>query len=260
MRCKHCNARLAPHDIWCVNCRRRTQLVTNELAATKSLAKTWQTLKQNLGINVPLAAVAALAGIIPIAVIIWILNSILVIPQHTVGSLLLSLFTKAITISIFMPFTLLGFHAVSLEEGYSAGRSRLKDAFKAYPRYLLFSLLNSLYFVIIYLICFGFPGFGSDPILRLVWIVLVNYWVAVVLPLPIVMERRQLGFFTALRLVYRHFQPVRWNLYLLALILAILNSVAALLLIFPLVFTLPLTWYAIRDYTDLLLEYELDLQ
>jgi hypothetical protein len=90
--------------------------------------------------------------------------------------------------------------------------------------------------------------------------VLVNYWIAVILPVPVLMERRDLSFWAALKLSYRHFHVVRWNMYLLVLALFILNSIAALLLIVPLVVTLPLSWFAVRDYTDLLLEYELDRQ
>lgn len=260
MRCSHCNSRLADHDVWCMNCHRQSGLVRNELAAILSLKRTWDAYKQVRGQNVPLATPAILLGMIPLAIIVWVLNTSLALPSDTALKLVLAMIVNSAVLSIFIPFTLIGFKAVCEVPGYEAGKSLLASALKAYPRYLVFSLLNCLYFVVIYLICFGFPGFGSDPILRLVWLVLINYWVALVLPVPVLMERRKLSFLKALRLSYRHFHVVRWNIYLLSLVLFVINALAGLLFIVPLVITLPLSWFAIRDYTDLLLDYELDRQ
>lgn len=260
MRCSHCNTRLASHDIWCVNCHRQSSLIKNELSAWQSFKRTRSAYTPFQGMNVPLAVPAIILGIIPIAILAWLFNTSLILATDTALQLILSLIIKSVVLSMFIPFTIIGFSAVVQAPGYEAGKEKLVVALKSYPRYLGFSLLNCLLYAIIYLICFGFPGFGSDPILRLVWIVLANYWIAVVLPVPVLMERRNLPFFAALKLSYRHFHVVRWNIYLLVLLLAVLNAVAALLLIVPLVITLPLSWFAIRDYTDLLLEYELDRQ
>jgi hypothetical protein len=173
---------------------------------------------------------------------------------------LLNLLIKSVLVSLFLPFTLIGFKAVSTLDGYQAGKPGLFMALKAYPKYLVFSIINCAYFVVIYLICFGFPGFGSDPILRLVWIVLVNYWIALILPVPILMEDRNLSFMAAFKLARRHFGVVRWNIYLMVLVLAMLNILATLVLLVPLAITIPFSWYAVRDYTRTLLEYELDKQ
>ncbi len=260
MRCRHCNTRRAEHDVWCPNCQRQSSLVKNELSAMRSLKATWANYKPNISINVPLAVPAIILGIIPLLIVVWLLNTSLILPMDTTPKLLLNLLIKSTLVSMFLPFTLLGFRAVCALEGYQAGKPGLFLAFKAYPRYLLFSVINCLYFVVIYLICFGFPGFGSDPILRLVWIVLVNYWAALILPVPILMEDREMSFRDAFTLARRHFGVVRWNIYLMVLVLAALNLVATLVLIVPLAITIPFTWYAVRDYTRTLLEYELDKQ
>jgi hypothetical protein len=90
-----------------------------------------------------------------------------------------------------------------------------------------------------------------------VWIVLINYYLALVLPVPVLMERKQLSFWAAFRVSYKYFHVVRWNIYLLALVLIVLNLVGFMLILVPLVITVPLSWYAIRDYTDLLLDFEI---
>lgn len=260
MRCKHCNTRLADHDLWCHSCQRQSTLVKNELSAINSLKSSWKSYKPHISLNVPLAVPAIVLGFIPLAILIWLFNTSLMLPTDSTIKLLLNLGIKSILVSAFLPFLLIGFSAVSQIDGYQIGKAGLFIALKSYPKYLVFSIMNCLYFVAIYLICFGFPGFGSDPILRLVWVVLVNYWAALILPVSTLMEDQKLSFRAAFRLSQRHFGVVRWNIYLLVLVLALINLLAGALFIVPLAITLPLSWIAVRDYTRLLLEYELDKQ
>ncbi|HQH50407.1 MAG TPA: hypothetical protein PLA08_03275 [Candidatus Cloacimonadota bacterium] len=260
MRCKKCNGNLAPHDLWCSSCGRQTPAVTSDLSAMASLARTWNSFKQYKGSNVPAAAISVIFGIIPMAVLIVLFHSFGLLDLAEITNtpkLLLNLLILSLSVGVFIPFILIPFQPVSKTDNYTIGLMNMKKAMSAYPGYLLFSLLSALYFVVIYLICFGFPQFGSDPILRLVWIVLVNYYFALVLPVPVLMERKQLSFWSAFRMSYKHFHVVRWNIYLLALVLIVLNMVGFLLLLIPLVITVPLSWYAIRDYTDLLLDFEI---
>jgi hypothetical protein len=260
MRCKHCDARLAAHDIWCSNCGKQTGIINKDLASMSSLKMTWSKYLPNKGINVPAAAFSVLLGIVPIIGLLFLLNSIgvldLIAIQHT-GKLILNLFIISIGVSIFLPIILISYKPVCQEPGTVIRLKSLTSNLKSYPRYFLLSLISALFFVLIYLICFGLPDFGSDPILRLVWIVLVNYFLAVFLPVPVLMERKDLNPWAAFKMSYRFFHPVRWQLYLLALVLTLANSLAMLLALVPLVFTLPLSWFAIRDYVDLLLEYEI---
>ncbi len=260
MRCSHCNSRLAAHDLWCASCGRQTPLVKTELAAIPSLKRTWAKYSPFKGGNIPAAALAIILGIIPVAALVAIFHNFNMLYLDTVknvGTLLLNLAILSVSLSIFVPFVLIAFKPVCEFEGYALGYRDYLAALKSYPRYLLFSLFSALYFVIIFLICFGFPNFGSDPILRLVWVVLVNYFIAVALPVPVLMERLKMNFWKAFWTSYKHFHVVRWNIYLLVLALLILNLAGFLLLILPLVVTLPLSWYAIRDYTDLLLRHEI---
>lgn len=255
MRCKKCNSRLAEHDIWCVSCGAQSPLVKNELSAWKSLKETRVKLKAKTAEMVPATGFSIILGIIPIAIISWIFHQYI----HTegTGQLLIIIAAKSLLYSLFAPFVIIPMAVIGSSDDY---RLKLRDLLlklKDYPRYLLFCLLNALFGVIVYLICFGFPGFASDPILRLVWIVLLNYWAAIVLPAPIIMERRSMNPLKAIILSYRHFHDVRWNLYLLALVLGILNLAAFAIAIFPLLFSLPLSYFAIRDYVKLLEQYEL---
>ncbi|MDY0319307.1 MAG: hypothetical protein RBQ67_04875 [Candidatus Cloacimonadaceae bacterium] len=255
MRCKKCNNRLADHDIWCVACGTQTQVLKTSLAATASLRKTREHLRNRIGEMVPATGFSIILGVIPIAVLTWVFHNYV----NTEGTV--QLFTvlaiKAVLYSLFLAFLLLPFSVIGNDQEYGLKLKQLWMNRRSYPRYLVFSLINSIYFIIIYLVCFGVPGFASDPILRLVWVVLVNYWMAIALPAPVIMEKMNLTPFRAILLSYRHLHDARWNIYLLVLILGVMNLVAFSLAIFPLLFTLPLSYFALRDYVYLLDSFEL---
>ncbi len=255
MRCKKCNARLAEHDLWCVFCGMVSPVIHTELSSMSSMKRTRKALKAKYSEMVPATGFSIIMGVIPIAVLIWVFHNYI----HTDGTsqFLLTLMAKALLFSLVAPFMLLPFSRISASDCYELKLSAILAQLKHYPRYFVFSLINAIFFVLIYLICFGFPGFASDPILRLVWIVLLNYWAAIVAPAPVIMERMELNPLKAIALSYRHLHDVRWNTYLLVLVLGILNILAFSLAIFPLLFTLPLSWFAIRDYTIRLEQYEL---
>lgn len=257
MRCKYCNSKLATHDIWCVECGRQTDVVKHDLASMKSLKETYGKFFPVKSASVPGAAFSLILGVIPLALIIWLLNSIIALEDNTAMQMIMSLVIKSVAISIFVPFILIGFNVINSSKDYKLELHGMLAALKTYPRYLLFTLISALYYIVLYIVCWGFPNFASLPILRLVWLVMVAYWVAIVLPAPVVMERRSVSPLKAIRLSYRHFHDVRWNIFLLALVLAVMNGLAFCLFFVPMVITLPLSLFAIRDYTARLIEYEL---
>lgn len=255
MRCKKCNNRLAVHDLWCMHCGTQTPVIKNDLSAMASLKRSFKSVRPNISQMVPISGFSLLLGALPIAVLSWVFISF--VHYDTVLSLLLNLLIRSLLFSVFATFILLPISLVVKQDGYLIKRDELKVMLKNYPRYFIFSLLNAAFYSLIYLICFGFPGFASDPILRLVWIVLANYWLAISLPALIIMERKELSPLKALHQSYRHLHDLRWNIYLLALVLGLMNFLGFALLIFPALFALPIAWFALRDYVDLLISYEL---
>lgn len=260
MRCKHCDAKLAAHDIWCVNCGRQTQIVNKDLSACSSLKRTWEKYKSVKGGNVPAAATVLILGLLPVAVLLIALHSfgyLDLVNLKTAGALIVHLLAIGLGVCVFIPVFMIPFKPVCADPAYSLKWKDVLTAFRSYPRYLALAAACVVYYILIYLICFGLPNFGSDPILRLVWIVLLNYFAAIALPVPVLMERLNVNALKALKISYKNMHAVRWQIFLLALILAVLNALALLILIVPLLVTVPFTWYAIRDYTDRLLEFEL---
>ncbi len=257
MRCKKCNQRLADHDIWCVSCGSMTSVVDEELSAWASFKQTWLNYAGHTSSNALSAGFTLIFGLLPMLILAWLFRGLLHYEYDSAWSFVLYQVVKALAYSVFLPFLLLPFKSLAKDEDYLISFPSYLSALKSYPRYYLLSLLITIYYVIIYIICFGLPGLGSDPILRLVWLVLVNYWLAILLPVPVLMERQEIGIWSALKLSYRHFHDLRWNLYLLVLILFILNGLALAMAVAGLIFTLPLSWFAIRDYTQKLVDFEL---
>ena len=257
-------------------------MVTTDLAATRSMRETWQNYKGHLSAGAPWGSISVILGVIPVLLLLNLFPSILSFDTAKASGLLGDLFIKSLAVSLFLPFLLIGFNAVCKWLGHQPEKPVMSHILAAYPRYFTLALLSAFYYTLIYVICFGLPKFGSDPILRLVWIVLAQYWVVLILPLPVLMESHETSLFQSLRLSYRHFHVVRWNLYLMLLLLVIFNGIPmgisaillskaliatgvakclllliALLFLAPLAFTLPYSWLAVRDFTNRLMDYEL---
>lgn len=257
MRCKHCNTRLASHDIWCVECGRQSDVVKHELSSMQSFKKTYQAFMPNKATAIPGTAYMLIGGMIPLLLVIWLFNSYISLQSDTAIHMLVNLFIKSIAISIFIPVMLSSFNSICNQPGYSLSLTNMRSALRTYPRYKLFTLISALYFSLIYLICFGLPDFAALPILRFVWIVLVNYWLAIVVPAVVLMEDLKLSPWQAIKKSYLHFHDVRWNIYLLILVLSAINLVALFFFFVPLIITLPLSFFALRDYTRRLVDFEL---
>lgn len=260
MRCKHCNARLAAHDIWCVECGKQSQVVKNELSAMKSLAETYKSLRPSISSAIPGTAFALILGLIPVLVLIVLFSTIISLESRTAVEMLRNLAIKSVAFSVFVPLILIAFKAVCKHSDYRLSFRDMIDSLRSYPKYLWFTIISALFYSFIYLICFGLPNFGSLPILRLVWLVLVNYWVAIALPAVVLMEQFNWSPWFAIKKSYKHFHDLRWNIFLLALVLTFANLIALGLFFFlliPLVFTLSLSLFAIRDYVRRLVDFEL---
>lgn len=245
MRCPHCNEKTAVHDLWCVKCGKHTELITKELSATKSLNSSWTKYKAVRGRNLPVGILAALTGFIPVYILIWLQNyAMLDLPKWQLMTL------SNVVWLFFIPILLVPFKAVCRKDNNEIDVKEFLASFKSYFSYFLLSLSSVVFYLVIFYLCKG------DPILNLVWLVLVIYWIAIIIPVPVLMERYNLNAFKAIKFAYKQAGDVRWNLFLMAILLVVTNILATLLLVVGLAVTIPYTWFAIRDYIDKLIEFE----
>jgi len=245
MRCQNCNEKTAPHDLWCVKCGKRTDILGSELSAVKSLANTWKNYKQVKGNNLPVGIIAALSGVLPLFLLLWLMNYTLpAMPLWQFITLHILVWT------IFVPVLLVPFKSVCKSDDVKIDLKSFISSFKSYGQYFLFSFISVVFYVGIFFVCQG------DPILNLVWFVLVLYWIAIVLPVPVLMQRYSLGAGKAILMTYKHAGDVRWNIFLMAIILTLINLLATAFFVVGLAVTVPFTWFAIRDYSDKLIEFD----
>lgn len=245
MRCTHCNEKLANHDLWCVNCGKRTEVLNTNLSATKNLNESWKKYKTVKGQNLPVGIWSVLIGALPFAVILWFMNYGL--PELPLWQ---TIMIKNLVWLLFIPLLLVPFKSVCRKEGCQISVKEYFASLSAYPRYLLLTLISIMFYLVIYYVCKG------DPILHLVWLVLVLYWIAIVIPVPVLMERYKLNAFSAVKMSYKKAGDLRWNIFLLGIILSLANVLAGFLLLIGLAVIIPFSWFAIRDYVDKMIEYE----
>jgi len=245
MKCQYCNGKLAIHDLWCVNCGKRTDVISKDLSAISSLKLSWAKYKSVKGKNLPVGILSVLIGILPIYFLLWAFN--FTTPDLPVWQVLM---IRNIAWLLIIPMTLVQFTQICKRDDYILSVKDYLAAFNTYFKYILFILVSVVYYLVIHFICQG------DPILNLVWLVLVVYWITVILPCPILMERFKINVFKAIRLSYKDAGDIRWNLFLMIILLFSLNFIATVLFIIGLAITLPFSWFAIRDYVDKLIDYE----
>lgn len=245
MRCTHCNEKLANHDLWCVSCGKRTEVLNTSLAATKSLNASWKEYKKFKGPNFPVGIWSVLLGALPFALIFWFLSYGM--PELPTWQIML---IRNLIWLVFIPVLLVPFKAVCNKDGYQITVKDYFASYASYPRYLLLSLLSVVYYLVIHYVCKG------DPILNLVWLVLVLYWIAIVIPVPVLMERYKINAFAAIEFSYKKAGDLRWNIFLIGIFLFLANILAGLLLLIGMAVIIPFSWFAIRDYTDKMIGYE----
>lgn len=250
MRCPHCNEKTAVHDLWCSNCSKQTDVLSNELSAIKSLRETWKKYNPLKGQNYPIGIFSALTSWIPAILIIWVLNFTL--PEMPRWE---SMLISNLVWLFLIPMLMIPLAMVCKKDDYVFRIKDLLASCGTYGKYMIFSLASVVFYLILFFVCQG------DPILNLVWLVLVLYWLAIVFPVPILMERMQLNPLKAIKIAYKAAGDVRWNIFRMLIVLFLLNMMATVLLLVGLVVTIPFTWLAIRDYTDKLIEFEvIDVQ
>jgi len=246
MRCQHCNEKIAEHDLWCVKCGKRNNILINKLSSIKSINGSWKKYQEFRGRNLPAGIFAVLTGIIPLFVLIWILNFVL----SNMPLIQYNILHGVIWI-VFLPVLFIPFNAVCKTSSYHIEIKTIIRSFRTYLRYLTFSLISVVFYTVIFILCQG------DPILNLVWIVLVLYWVPLAIPIPILMERYNINAWMSLMVSYKHMSDLRWNIFLLCIILLFANLISIAIFIVPLAIILPFSWFAIRDYIDKLIENEI---
>lgn len=247
MRCKHCNEKVKDHDFWCIYCGHPTGVVKTYLTAKQVIQSEWENFKAA-------KSKSYMFGILITLVFLVLLGGAYAFSIN--GNLLqVSSFTKYLLNNlaylIIIPLLLIPFRVASALPGKFWSVGEYFKSLRDYPKYFVFTFINILYFFVLKYVCEG------DPILHLVRLVMVMYWIAIVLPAPVIMQELHLNPIKAIIKAYHVGRETRWQLFFLWFLLAIINLAAIIPLGLGLLVTLPLTYRIIQRYYSKLVEFEL---
>jgi hypothetical protein len=120
---------------------------------------------------------------------------------------------------IFVPILLVpfGIQNVIMEIGYSKDLKHYIA--KIIPKYYLFVLVNILIFALFKFTCQG------DPVLKLVRVILVLWWLAVLVPIPVLLTKYKKNLYKLTRLSLKGFEDLRWQMFLGYLLILAANII-----------------------------------
>jgi len=239
-RNKLCNQKLAENAIFCPVCGEPTGALKNELSARKNWQQSWQKVKSNLGKYLPFS-------------IFFIFTALLV----NVAALYVT-WGNYWLVNLAMLFTV-PFLLVPLAiNHYDFTISNYLKELRFYPQYWLFVLVSIVYFFLLKVICTGFLlNVAIDAILHIVRLVMVLYWIAIVLPAPVLIAAKRVNAVKAIRMSYVASAETRWQQFFLEILALLGIIIGAALAGLGLLVAIPLMYYAFISYYHALNELKL---
>lgn len=235
--CSRCNVSLDELQVFCYECGEPTGALRSGLSARQTIKKVWEEHNEVKSKSYTFAIFYFFVLLVPLAVIIA-----LTVHNYYLHNLSLLIFLPL----LFIPFAM---------AGDISGRFTIKGYFnniKFYPRYFIFILINILYFFIVKVITDS-----VDPMLNIVRLILVLYWLAIVTPLPSLIGNSKIPFLKALKDIYRGSKETRWQQFFLLVFGALINIAGLALIGLGLLVTVPFTFKFIDAYYRQMLKYKL---
>ena len=239
-----CDAKLAPHQIFCHKCGRPTDALSTGLSFRQNRQQAWQRFKAKKSRYYPFAIFMV------IAVFSWILASVVFGTRYFLYNNLALLFI--------VPLALIPF---SFETDFNSKPFTIVmylKHLKYYPKFWLFTLLGILWFIFLKILCTGsFLNIATDPILHEVRLIMVLYSIVIAMPIPIMMIRKHLNPIKAAIIAYKAGKETRWQQFFLLLYLFFINLIGLAVLGLGLLITIPFSYILIEQYYSKMEEYEL---
>ena len=249
---KNCTAKLDEHAIFCSECGEPTDALSGPLSAKKNYQEAWKEFKQIKTKFYPFSIFMIFTAFL--LILLSVLFSRSLAESFNIDHYL---FVNLVLL-ILVPFVLVPF---SFEPGFLKEHFTISGYFKElknYPKFFMLTLVYILYFALLKVLCTGFQlGIATDPILHLVRLVLVLYWITIMLPSPILIIRKKVNAFKAVVLCYKASAETRWQQFFLVLKIVFINIIGAALAGLGLLVTIPLSYVLIEKYYDNMDEFEL---
>ena len=235
--CDKCLKDLQPNQLYCLECGQATAVLSEELSARKNWQATWSEYKNRKGENYPFVIFFFFIIILPLFTILFapqILNLF-----QSINSFLFS----NIFLLFALPLVFIPFSVPLMTEKTKITIRKYFQSFKFYPRMFTFVLINIAYFLLLKLITMS-----VDPILNIVRLILVLYWLAIMVPYPHLLLRKSVNPFKGLIIVYKAGKETRWQQFFTYVYLFIINVLGLVALGIGLLVTIPYSIAVIERY------------
>ena len=235
--CEKCLKDLQPNQLYCYECGQPTAVLSEELSAKKNWVETWGDYKQRKGENYPFAIFFIFIILIPQIFIILLPK--LVFSSESTNTYLINNLIYLFTLPlIFIPFAT----PLMAEKAKLTIRKYFQDL-KHYPRMFLFVLINLVYFFLLKMITSS-----VDPILNLVRLIMVLYWLAIIVPYPHLLLRKKINPLQGLIIVYKVGKETRWQQFFTYIYLFVINILGLAALGIGLLVTIPYSIAVLERY------------
>ncbi len=244
-----CGEKLSEHAIFCHVCGEPTGALSHSLSCKANWRETWNEFKNRKAKFFPFAIFIILTAFLLVGLSVYFGS----VNYFNNNYFFINLFLLVTVPLVLIPLSF-------KKESYS-NYFTIKQYFtnlKYYFKFFLFTLINILYFFLLKIICTGYLlNIAIDPILHIVRLVMVLYWIAIVVPAPILMIRKFVNPIRAIVVSYKAGKETRWQQFFLAIRIVLVNAIGAAFVGLGLLVTIPLSYLQLEKYYSKMEEYEL---
>lgn len=227
--CVKCLKDLEANQLFCTDCGEPTRKLTEDLSAKRNWQQAWADYKNRKGENYPFAIFFFFLVLLPTLYVAFFVTD--------------SYYISNLFFLIFLPLVFIPFTIPVVKENTAITIKRYIHNLRYYPRVFLFVLINVLYFFLLKIITSS-----VDPILNLVRLILVLYWLAIMVPYLHLLLRKEVNPFKALLIVYKGGKETRWQQFFTYFYLFVINLAGLAALGVGLLVTIPYSIAVIERY------------
>ena len=239
-----CNEKIEEHQIFCHKCGEPTDALSGPLSAKENLKQVWSEFKPVKAKFYPFSIFIILTAFLLIGLAVYFTRG--------------NYFQTNLALLFIVPFALI---PLSFDENFISNHFTINMFFsklKYYPIFFLFTLINIVYFALMKIICTGYSlNIAVDPVLHIVRLIMVLYWIAIIVPAPVLMIRKKMNPVKAIIVSYKAGKETRWQQFYIAVFVFVLNIVGVALIGLGLLVTIPLSYILIERYYLRMDEFEL---
>lgn len=223
--CSQCSKELQTNDLYCKTCGTPSEVFITGLSAKKTCKETWEEINPIKAKFYTFSIFFALCLLFPTGFLIY----------FTLSSFLYNNLVILITLPLLM-----------IPLAFDKRDYTISNYFKhisKYPFFLMGTFIIQVVFIFIKLICSG-----QDPILNIVHFILVLYWLAVIMPYPLVLVKKGRNPVKALIISYKAGKEPRWQQFFILVYCTLINLAGVAVLGLGLLITIPYTFEILKNY------------